>query len=127
MKSNSDVRPPIFQDLGDGSWHYNFNIKEVPAVKSNMREESGEEKIAFEYDTVLIWGKPTYEALVPLVIAEQYSPSKETSLINKYNAYVLKLSTNQQDKNDYQAYLAWTFEVKEMVKNDLQETNIDTP
>ena len=29
MKSNSDVRPPKFVNLGDGSWHYNYNIKEV--------------------------------------------------------------------------------------------------
>ncbi|MDR1652043.1 MAG: hypothetical protein LBS01_00040 [Prevotellaceae bacterium] len=114
MKSNSDVRPPVLQDLGDGSWHYNYNIQEVQKT-----DENGTEKTAFEYDTVHIWGKPTYEALVPLVIAEQYNPSKETSLINKYNAYVLKLSTTQQDKEAYKDYLAHTFEIKAMVKSDL--------
>ena len=29
MKSNSNDRPPILQDLGNGSWHYNYNITEV--------------------------------------------------------------------------------------------------
>jgi hypothetical protein len=124
MKSNSDVRPPIFQDLGDGSWRYSYSIKEVQrSTKSMESTESGEEKTVFEYETVHIWGKPTYEALVPLVIAEQYSPSKETSLINKYNAYVLALSANPQDKDDYEAYLAHTFEIKATVKNDLQNFN----
>jgi hypothetical protein len=114
MKSNSDVRPPVLQDLGDGSWHYNYNVKEVPE-----KTESGEEKTVFEYDTVHIWGKPTYETLVPIVIAEQYGPSKETSLINKYNAYILGISTNPQDEEDYQAYLKHIFEIKAMVKHDL--------
>jgi hypothetical protein len=119
MKSNSDVRPPILQDLGDGSWHYNYNIKEVQRTT-----ERGEEQTVFEYETVHIWGLPKYETLVPLVIAGHYNPSKETSLINKYNAYGLKLSTNQQDKKDYEAYLAHTFEIKAMVKQDLQDVFI---
>ncbi|MDR1022024.1 MAG: hypothetical protein LBL94_01945 [Prevotellaceae bacterium] len=125
MKSNSDVRPPVLQDLGDGSWRYSHSIKEVK--RKTEGPESGEEKTVFEYETVHIWGKPTYEALVPLVIAELYSPSKETSLINKYNAYVLALSANPQDKDDYEAYLAHTFEIKAMVKNDLQNFNTETP
>jgi hypothetical protein len=123
MKSSSDVKPPILQDLGDGSWYYNYNVQEA----QRKTTESGEEKTVFEYETVHIWGKPTYETIVPLVIAEQYSPSKETSLINKYNAYVLKLSTNKQDKQDYEAFLAHTFEVKAMVKSDLQNFNTETP
>jgi hypothetical protein len=116
MKSNSDLRPPVLLDLGDGSYHYNYNVKEIAATTEN-----GELKTSFEYDTVHIWGNPTYEELVPAVIAEQYNPSKETSLINKYNAYILELSTNEEYKTEYQEYLKKTFEIKEMVKNDLQE------
>jgi hypothetical protein len=109
--------------LGDGSWYYNFNIKEIPEVKSSMQEESGEGETAFEYETVLIWGKPEYETLVPLIIAGQYSASKELSLINKYNAYALGISGNEQDETDYRAYIRHTFEIKATVKNDLQEFN----
>jgi hypothetical protein len=81
MQSNSDVRPPVLLDLGDGSRHYNYHIKEV-----QIRQESGEEKTAFEYETAHIWGNPTYESIVKAVIAERYSPSEETSLIyNRQN------------------------------------------
>jgi hypothetical protein len=59
--------------------------------------------------------------LVPLIIAEQYSASKELSLINKYNAYILKISENEQDEENYKAYIQHTFDIKAMVKNDLQE------
>ena len=122
MKSNSNVRPPILQDLGDGSWHYNYNIKEVPATS-----ESGEETTAFEYETVHIWGKPTYEMLAPLVIAEKYSPSEETSLINKYNAFVMKLSIDTEDKERYENYLNEVSDLKAMIKEDLRALGLMPP
>ena len=114
MKSNSNVRPPILQDLGDGSWHYNYNIKEV-----QVTNESGEETTFFDYETVHVWGEPTYETLAPLVIAEKYSPSKETSLINKYNAFVLDISFDPEDKERYENYLITVFDLKAMIKEDL--------
>ena len=115
MKSNSNLRPPVLQDLGDGSLHYNYNIKEV-----QVTSESGEETTAFEYETVHFWGKPTYEMLVPLVIAEKYSPSKEISLINNYNAFVLKLSVDKEDKERYENYLKTVADLKAMIKEDLR-------
>ena len=122
MKSNSDVKPPILQDLGDGSWYYNYHAKEVPATV-----EIGEGKTAFEYETVHIWGKPVYETLVPLVIAEKYSPSEETSLINKYNAFILKLSIDTEDKERYEAYLKTVSELKAMIKEDLRTLGLIAP
>jgi hypothetical protein len=116
MKSNSDVRPPKFLNLGDGSWHYNYNIKEVPVTT-----ESGEEKTAFEYETVHIWGTPTYPKLVPLVVVETYDTSQELSLTGKYNDFVLGLSANETDKTEYEDYRKHVLSVKAMVKADIQD------
>jgi hypothetical protein len=121
MKSNSDVRPPILQDLGDGSWHYNYNIKEVPVTT-----ESGE-KTAFEYETVYIWGKPDYDTLANAVIAEHYSISEETALINKYNAFNLKLSIDPADKEKYEIYLKKVSDLKAMIKVDLRALGLMAP
>jgi hypothetical protein len=122
MKSNSDVRPPILQDLGDGSWHYNYNIKEVPVIT-----ESGEEKTAFEYETVHIWGKPDYDTLANAVIAEHYSLPEETALINKYNAFSLKLSIDPADKQKYETYLKKISDLKAMIKVDLRALGLMAP
>lgn len=116
MKSNSDVRPPKFLNLGDGSWHYNYNIKEV-----EIEDEEGKAKTAYEYDTVHIWGIPTYPKLVPLVVAETYDTSQELSLTGKYNDFVLGLSTNEADKAEYEDYRKHVLSIKEMVKADIQE------
>ena len=89
MKSNSNDRPPILQDLGNGSWHYNYNITEVEIQSEPMAE------------------------------------TEEFSLINKYNAFVLGLSTDETDKTEYEAYLSEVIAVKAMVRADLQEAGIE--
>ncbi|MDR1371926.1 MAG: hypothetical protein LBJ17_02195 [Dysgonamonadaceae bacterium] len=116
MKSNSDVKPPILQDLGDGSWHYNYHIAEVP----KQTEEENAAGTVFEYDTIHIWGNPNYDAIVKAVIAMQYTPSEETSLINKYNALTLKLSIDNSDRDKYEAYLKDVANIKAMIKTDLR-------
>jgi hypothetical protein len=117
MKSNSDVRPSKFLDLGDGSWHYNYNIKKV-----EVEDEDGKTRTAYEYDTVHIWGTPTYPKLVSLVVAKAYDTSKELSLTGKYNDFILGLSTNEADKTEYQDYRKYVLSVKTMVKADIQDT-----
>ena len=47
MKSNSNVRPAIIQDLGNGSFHYNYNVTE-----RKIEDEKVGEKTVYDYDTV---------------------------------------------------------------------------
>jgi len=112
MKSNSDERPLKFQNLGDGSWHYNHNIKEVEVSNDGIT------KTVFGYDTVQIWGEPNYEKCVKAVLRENYDESKEFSIINKYNAYVLNVLQEESCKTEYVAYLEFVKRVKEMVFSD---------
>jgi hypothetical protein len=122
MLSNSDDRPPILQDLGDGSWYYNYNIQEI-----RKTDENGEEKTVFECETVHIWANPDYETLANAVIAEHYSPAEETALINKYNAFTLKLSINATDKENYETYLKRVSGLKAMIKADLRSLELMEP
>ena len=96
MKSNSNDRPPILQDLGNGSWHYNYNITEVD-----------------------------YDKCVKAVLRSRRDETEEFSLINKYNAFVLGLSTDEADKTEYENYLKEVLAVKAMVRADLAAAGID--
>lgn len=115
MKSNSNVRPPKLLDLGNGSWHYNHNIKEV-----EVENEEGEIKTEYEYDTVLIWGTPNYDKCVKAVLRDRRDETEEFSLINKYNAFTLGLSTDEADRQEYEDYLTEVLSVKAMVRADLE-------
>lgn len=129
MKSNSNDRPPILQDLGNGSWHYNYNISEVEVRPEPMAVAEGEQapaaRKAYDYDTVEVWGRPDYDKCVKAVLRSRRDETEEFSLINKYNAFVLGLSTDEADKEEYEAFLTEVMAVKSMVRNDLAAANIE--
>ena len=149
MKSNSNDRPPILQDLGNGSWHYNYNITEVevtpepmaeaevtpePMAEAEvtpepMAEAEGDQvpaaRKAYDYDTVEVWGRPDYDKCVKAVLRSRRDETEEFSLINKYNAFVLGLSTDKADKTEYENYLKEVLAVKAMVRADLAAAGID--
>ena len=122
MKSISNERPDILQNLGDGSWHYNFNIKEVEVPADPTAEEAaGGTKTQFECDTVIVWGTPDYDKCVKAVLRDRRDETEEFSLINKYNAYSLGISKDEADKTEYENYLNEVLSVKTMVKADLSK------
>ena len=119
MKSSSDIRPAVIQPLGNGAYHYNYNIVE----RQETDPETGEIKTVYDYDTVKVWDKPTYEKLVKAVIREKLDETKEFAIINEYNAGVLGVITDttkkQEAKQAYKDYLTFVAATKAMVKADL--------
>lgn len=108
--------------MGDGSWHYNFNIKEVEVPADPTAEEAaGETKTQFECDTVIVWGTPDYDKCIKAVLRDRRDETEEFSLINKYNAYSLGISKDEADKTEYENYLNEVLSVKTMVKADLSK------
>ena len=65
MKSNSNDRPPILQDLGNGSWHYNYDITEVDVQPEPMAEQEGEQapaaRKAYDYDTDELYSEKAHQ------------------------------------------------------------------
>ena len=119
MKSSSDIRPAVIQPLGNGAYHYNYNIVE----RQETDPETGEIKTVYDYDTVKVWDKPTYEKLLKAVIREKLDETQEFAIINEYNAGVLGVITDttkkQEAKQAYKDYLTFVAATKAMVKADL--------
>lgn len=119
MKSSSNVRPDIIQDLGNGSFHYNYNI-----VEEKVADEEVGEKTVYNFDTVQVWKKPTYENLTRAVIRNEVDENEEFSLINDYYAAQLGLETDSARKakavTEYKDHLRRVIAIKTMVRADLQ-------
>lgn len=119
MKSSSNVRPDIIQDLGNGSFHYNYNI-----VEEKVADEEVGEKTVYNFDTVQVWEKPTYENLTRAVIRNEVDENEEFSLINDYYAAQLGLETDSARKTkavtEYKDHLRRVIAIKTMVRADLQ-------
>ncbi len=124
MKSNSNVRPAIIQDLGNGSFHYNYNVTE-----RKIEDEEVGEKTVYDYDTVQVWEKPTYDNLTRAIIRSEIDETEEFSLINDYYAAQLGVEKDEYRKtkavNDYKDYLAHVADIKQMVRDDLATVGLD--
>lgn len=124
MKSNSNVRPAIIQDLGNGSYHYNYNV-----VERTVEDEETGEKTVYDYYTVQVWGKPTYDNLTRAIIRSELDETEEFSLINDYYAAQLGIETDDDRKakavSDYKAYLQHVADIKQMVRADLATAGLD--
>lgn len=119
MKSTSDIRPATIQPLGNGAYHYNYNIVE----RTETDPETGEVRTVYDYDTVKVWDEPTYEKLVKAVIRETLDETQEFAIINEYNAGVLGVITDSAAKaaakQAYKDYLTFVADTKAMVRQDL--------
>jgi hypothetical protein len=116
MKSNSNVRPPVFQDLGDGSWYYNYNIQEVEV---QMGTENGTPRPAFEYDTVHVWGRPTKALLKREIIRSKVDESAELAIVNAYSKHVLQVKVDEEAVENYKRFLQFTEDLDAMLVTDL--------
>lgn len=106
MKSSSNTRPAVLLSLGNGKWHYNFNIQEVT--------EDG--VTVYQYEAVEVIGKPSYASLVDARVRDIVSAEAEFSMINKYNDFNAGLSENTEDRDNYLAYRRQVLAIKAEVK-----------
>ena len=70
MRTNSDNKPLPIYPLGDGTYHFNYNIEEVI-------DEEGRK--SFNCDTIHV-GDISYDNLVSKMIAEKYPLEAELAL-----------------------------------------------
>lgn len=75
MKSNSDRKPQAIMPLGDGTYHFNYNVK-----KTFVEVEGSDKKRAnYDYDTLHVTDA-SYASIVAAMIAERYSVADELAL-----------------------------------------------
>lgn len=134
MKSNSDIRPTAIQPLGNGAYHYNYNIKaRTQEAEPQAQEENADgitadimaqiPGVVYDYDTVEVWGMLNYKDLTRAVIRAEVSETEEFGLINDYNAAKAGLIDDEAEAEEakarYTAHLRRVSEIKAMVKVDL--------
>lgn len=123
MKSNSNDKPQIIQDLGNGAFYYNYAIK--PKTET---DEEGNERHSYDYKSVKIWGTPTRAAVVKAVIRDEVDETAEFDLVNSYNAAqegMLDETEAAEAVENYKAYLRRVKEIKTNAKADLIAAGYD--
>lgn len=109
-----DTKPPKLEAVGNGNYLYRWDIQEE---KVTLEQE---ERVQYSCYEVTIIGKPTYEKCVEAVIRDRYTSEQEMALINKYNSYHNSIIYDTSILDEYKEYLKYIFDVKILVKKDLE-------
>lgn len=113
-----DVQPQTIQKLGNGTYYYNYDIKEIEVISDSELEE--QKKTLYSFIQVLLAGQPDYKKCIQAVIRQYLSSEDELSLINKYNKYLIGLSEDLDTYNDYLEYVNLVSEIQTKVKLDFK-------
>lgn len=119
---NSSIVPTITENLGNGNWYYNYDIK---SEKVELPLQEGEtvpkEEIRYNYVQIKLSEKPKYKKCVELLIREFVTQTQEFDLINSANKAILSGVKSSEDITKYREYLNKVEEIKEKVAKDLSK------
>ena len=117
---NSNIAPTITENLGNGNWYYNYDIKsEKIKLPLQENETVPKEEIRYNYIQIKLSEKPKYKKCVELLIREFITQTQEFDLINSANKAILLGAKSNEDITKYREYLDKVEEIKEKVAKDL--------
>lgn len=116
----SNIAPAITENLGNGNWYYNYDIK---SEKVELPIQEGEtvpkEEIRYNYIQIKLSEKPKYKECVELLIRRFITQTQEFDLINSANKAILSGAKSSEDITKYREYLDKVEEIKKQVEKDL--------
>lgn len=119
-----NVCPQAIQKLGNGTYYYNYDIREVEAEVEILDEkDSTKFETQYNFIQVLLNGQPNYKDCARAIIRSFITIDEEFDLINSYNSYTKNLSTDSSTITDYQEYLTKLMDIKNKVKKDFGLVN----
>lgn len=112
-----NVYPQTIQKLGNGTYYYNYDIKEVEA---EVMDYEGDTKLELQYNfiQVLLSGQPNYKDCIKAIIRSFLTVDEEFNLINSYNSYTENPTEDSEALLEYKEYLSKLKEIKTKVKED---------
>lgn len=114
-----NVCPQVIQKLGNGTYYYNYDIKEVEAEVEILDEkDSTKFETQYNFIQVLLNGQPNYKDCVRAIIRSFITIDEEFDLINLYNSYTENPTEDSEALLEYKEYLSKLKEIKAKVKED---------
>ena len=124
MKAYYDNKPSKFEEVGNGSIVYRYNITEVEAPATQDGEQP---RTQWRCDEVTVWKTLTKKKVVAAVIADRWEQSREQKLVNEYNSVTLGVITGEEADAVTAAYKAFLSErktLKAAVEADCDEEGL---
>ena len=125
MKAFYDNQPSKLEPVGNGSYHYRYNISEVE--KPSQGEEGEKSQTQWECEEVVVWAPLSANKITEKVLTERWDGNYEQKLVNEYNSAQLGMMSEEEATtriNTYKEFLAARSALKAMVDSDCEEIGI---
>lgn len=132
MKAYYDEKPSKFEAVGNGSYLYRYNIKEVEAQSGNVSDDDSSKddsakKTQWECDEVAVWSPISSNKITEAVIGHEWDSNYEQKLQNEYYSAQLGILTDDAAKTAterYKKFLSDRHAVKQQIDSDCKELGI---
>lgn len=127
MQAFYDAKPSVYEAVGNGSYLYRWDIKEVTTTSTN---NDGEEvtRTQWQCNEVTVWSPVTCNSVVKAVFADKWDNNHEQKLINEYYSAQMGIydeETAKKATEAYKTFLTERAELKVQVEKDCKELGID--
>lgn len=119
MKTYSNEKPKIIENVPNGANYYRYDFKEVVKEKTLMQPS----QIQFECETVIIWSPLSKDKITAAVMADRWGLDYENKLLNDYYGAIEGILPIEK-KQPYLDFLVKRKEIKEQITKDCLENNI---
>ena len=113
----SNDKPQIILAVGNGSYLYRFNIKEVEVPSSIQGTEVTN---AWNYEEVVVWSPISSDSITKAVMNYIWSKDTEQKYINDYNAATLGILDSSYIEA-YKNFMIQRKSIKEQIDKDYNE------
>lgn len=125
MKAFYDNQPSKLEPVGNGSYHYRYNINEVD--KPSQGEDVEQTQTQWECEEVTVWAPLSANKITEKVLTERWDGNYEQKLVNEYNSAQLGMMSEEEATtriNTYKEFLAARSALKALVDADCKELGI---
>lgn len=115
--TQSNDKPSVWSVVGNGSYFYRFNIKEIEVPAQTEGEEPTK---AWQYNEVVVWPPISSDAITKAVMNYIWPKDIEQKYINDYNAATLGI-LDESYIESYKNFMIQRKSIKEQIDKDYEE------
>lgn len=127
MQAFYDNKPSKYEAVGNGSYLYRYNIKEVEQTDT-QEEAATETRKQWSCEEVTVWSPVSSNKITQAVIADRWDSDYEQKLVNEYNGAQLGVYTDEEAEAiiaKYKTFLTERAELKKTIDADCEELGIE--
>lgn len=124
VRAEGDTKPDrLFDKHVNGSWSYNFDpiqVEREETMHEMAEDETTTTRKVWQWFIIDVGGILTKDNVKKIVMDYLWGVDYENKLMNKYNAYKMKITTDKSAETEYNTFLQERISVMDKINADFE-------